>query len=200
MSHEWLWVFNGKCSAFPSAVFEDKLKAELWIKQHGLVGTLTQYPVNISAYDWALEHDSFKPKKEHQTTSDFIGRFTAGFIWHEHYDAEHVSIIGNYDDVIAKTIFEIDGWVWVFNGDGGVFPSGVFETQDKAELWINHYLLSGTLVKYPVGISVYAWAIKNGVFTPEDEVQRSAAFISTFGRGYTNSVYYKDGVRLVNGE
>lgn len=193
ISHEWVWIFNGNGMPLPSGVFEDKAKAELWIKRYSLSGTLTQYPVNISAYDWALEHGLFIAKKEHQKTPDFIGRFTAGFIWHDHYDNEHIPVIANYEDAIESKVFAVTGWIWVFNGDGGIFPSGVFETQDKAELWIKHYSLSGTLSKYPVGISVYEYAIQNNTFAPKTEFQRNADFISTFGRGYIAHTHNKNG-------
>lgn len=200
MNVEWVWIFNGDQIQFPSAVFEDKNKAELWIKQFSLCGTLTKYPVNVSAYDWALEHNLFKIKKEHQKTPDFVGCFTAGFIDHEHYNSEHVPVISLSSDTAKMVNFAVCAWLWIFNGDGGSFSSGVFENQYQAELWIKRYSLNGTLSKYPVGISVYTWAIQNKIFIPKDEAQRGSAFISKFGWGYVEHIHYKNGLRWGNEE
>jgi len=49
--------------------------------------------------------------------------------------------------------------VWVFHGSESQFASGVFSSQEQAEAFINRYRLTGTLTKYPVGISIYEWAI-----------------------------------------
>ena len=83
--YKFVWVFNGKKSHFPSGVFEEKARAEAWINKHKLTGTLTQYPVNISAYDWAVETAMFEPKKDKEQSSEFIGRFTSGSQEHYHY-------------------------------------------------------------------------------------------------------------------
>jgi hypothetical protein len=40
--------------------------------------------------------------------------------------------------------------VWVFHGDGGRFPAGVFAVKEEAEAWIAANKLSGCLTKYPV--------------------------------------------------
>ena len=59
--------------------------------------------------------------------------------------------------------------VWLFNGNGGTFPAGVFTTKEEAEVWIAANKLSGCLTKYPVGISVYDWVIVQGYWTPKEE-------------------------------
>lgn len=193
MAYEWVWIFNGAGVRYPSGVFEDKERAEIWINQHRLAGVLTKYPVNVSAYDWAIEHNYFTPKKEHHTTGDFVGRFSAGFIAHEHYDNEHATASTDVDSNSKNTAFAVSGWVWVFTGKGGIFPSGVFETQAHAQSWIAWYCLSGTLSKYPVGISVHQWAIESNLFTPENDLQQSGTFISAFGRDVGEHIHYVDG-------
>ncbi len=79
-----VWVFNGG-GQFPSGVFSSKEKAEEWIGTHALTGVLTFYPLDEGMYEWAVRHGYFTPKKEHQTTSAFIGEFACGAV-HHHYD------------------------------------------------------------------------------------------------------------------
>ena len=82
-----VWVFNGAGANFPSAVFRSKIVAENWIQSHSLVGVLTRYPIDVSAYDWALQHELFTPKREDQRLGEFIGRFTSASQEHYHYDS-----------------------------------------------------------------------------------------------------------------
>lgn len=193
MNNDWIWIFNGSCGRFPSGVFENKEEAEEWINRCFLSGTLTKYPLEISAYDWAVTNDYFKPKKEHQKTPDFIGKFTAGCIDHYHYENE----ISENEEI--KPTADIDAailrWVWVFTGNGGRFPSGVFEHKNEAEKWIRCNSLSGILARYPVGISVYEWAIKSNIFSPQKEIQKNPEFVSKFGFGYVDHYFYEDGLR-----
>lgn len=49
-----VWIFNGVGGRFPSAVFADKASATRWISENRLTGTLTEYPVGISVFDWAV--------------------------------------------------------------------------------------------------------------------------------------------------
>ena len=57
--------------------------------------------------------------------------------------------------------------VWVFNGATNHCPSAVFENRESAEEWIQANALTGTLTRYPVGQSVYDWAMARGSFTPK---------------------------------
>jgi len=81
-----MWVFNGDNSTFPGAVFPSSEAAESWIRLHSLSGTLTEYPVGVGAYDWAIEGGHFKPTKEKHKSAHFIGSFTAGAQTHFHYE------------------------------------------------------------------------------------------------------------------
>ena len=80
-----VWVFNGG-GPFPSGVFSDRDKAEAWIAEHGLTGTLTLYPLDIGVYQWAIENGYFTPKRDDQQSAKFVERFTCG---HEHYHYEN---------------------------------------------------------------------------------------------------------------
>jgi hypothetical protein len=86
MEADRVWVFNGARAIFPAGIFSSLDLAERWIEQHRLTGTLTLYPVDIGVYDWAISKGFFGPSKPHQTTSDFIGRFTSASMVHHHYE------------------------------------------------------------------------------------------------------------------
>ncbi|SFF05899.1 hypothetical protein SAMN05518672_11510 [Chitinophaga sp. CF118] len=66
-----IWIFNGANGRFASGVFEDIDEAEKWIGKYKLTGVLTNYPVNISVYDWATENGFFSPKREEHTSPEF---------------------------------------------------------------------------------------------------------------------------------
>ena len=83
--------------------------------------------------------------------------------------------------------------VWVFNGANAQFPSGVFSSRERAEEWIQKHRLTGTLTKYPVDMSVYDWAIENGLFKLKDEENKSAHFIQRFSSAKQEHYHYEDG-------
>lgn len=85
-NHRFVWVFNGETGNFPSALFSERKLAEEWITQHKLTGTLTAYPVDISAYQWCLENDYFTPKKESHSSAEFIANFSSASQEHYHYE------------------------------------------------------------------------------------------------------------------
>jgi hypothetical protein len=81
-----VWVFNGARSNFPSAIFSTREGADAWIKSLKLTGTLTRYPVDMSAYDWAIDHGLFSATKEEHRSPLFIGKFSSGSQEHYHYE------------------------------------------------------------------------------------------------------------------
>mgnify|MGYP000392113644 CR=1 FL=1 len=81
-----IWIFNGEKGSFPSGAFSTIEKAEEWIKGHGLSGVLTEYPIDIGVYDWALEKGFFKPKRDDQKEAPFIQRFSDARQNHFHYE------------------------------------------------------------------------------------------------------------------
>ena len=83
--------------------------------------------------------------------------------------------------------------VWVFNGATNHFPSAVFENRESAEEWIRANALTGTLTRYPVGESVYDWAVAGGSFTPKSEKHRTPAFIANFSSGSQEHFHFEDG-------
>lgn len=81
-----VWVFNGVHARFPAAVFSSRAAAEDWISRHQLSGTLTEYPVDVSAYDWAIQKGYFEPKRSEQRSGAFMARFTSAGQAHDHYE------------------------------------------------------------------------------------------------------------------
>lgn len=92
MSNEiTVWVFKGPATypGFPSAVFSNLELAEKWIEVNKLTGVLTEYPVDISILDWAIQNDLFEPDFPEDVESDkatFIANFSSGHQRHYHYE------------------------------------------------------------------------------------------------------------------
>ena len=83
---EYVWVFNGENSRFPSGVFGSIEKAEEWITTNKLTGILTKYPLDTGVYEWAIQNDLFSVKKEEQKQPEFIGKFSSAGQEHFHYE------------------------------------------------------------------------------------------------------------------
>lgn len=81
-----VWVFNGERVSFACAVFSSLELAEHWITAQKVSGILTEYPLDTSVYDWALNLGYFKIKREDQTTAKFIQRFSSASQTHYHYE------------------------------------------------------------------------------------------------------------------
>jgi len=81
-----LWVFSGAQRHFPGGIFSQRSLAEEWIASHRLTGTLTLYPLDIGAYEWAIHQDWFRPTKPHESEPQFVGGFTAAQQEHFHYE------------------------------------------------------------------------------------------------------------------
>jgi hypothetical protein len=58
-----VWVFSGAKKHFPDGVFTRQEIAESWILKNYLTGTLTLYPLDLGAYEWAVSaRDCSGPK------------------------------------------------------------------------------------------------------------------------------------------
>ena len=66
-------------------MFTTRDLAEVWISKHRLTGLLTDYPLDVGLYDWAIERGVFKPKRPEHSKPEFIGRFTSACQDHHHY-------------------------------------------------------------------------------------------------------------------
>lgn len=83
---------------------------------------------------------------------------------------------------------------WVFNGNGGAFPSGVFLSREAAHEWIQKNQLSGVLTGYPTDQGVYDWAVAKGAFKPKKPAHTTSAFIGSFSDASQPHYHYVDGV------
>lgn len=81
-----IWVFNGANGRFPNGIFYKKHDAEVYIKNYGLSGVLTLYPIGKGIYEWAIENDYFIPKSDTQRTPEFIQKFSGAMLEHYHYE------------------------------------------------------------------------------------------------------------------
>ncbi len=79
-------MFNGAKGSFPSGIFTELGRAERWIEQHRLTGTLTAYPLDTGVYQWAIARGFFRPRKPLEANPEFIGRFTSASMEHHHYE------------------------------------------------------------------------------------------------------------------
>ena len=89
-------------------------------------------------------------------------------------------------------------FVWVFNGNGTSFPSGVFSRRETAEKWIASWRLSGILSKYPIDVGVYDWAIEQGFFRPKREYQKQPKFVERFSSASQEHYHYEEGGNLTD--
>jgi len=85
---DYVWVFSGSRNHFPSGVFATREQAETWINAHSLEGTLTKYPVGVSAYDYAVQQGHFEPRKPEHSSAAFIANFSSATQDHYHYERE----------------------------------------------------------------------------------------------------------------
>ena len=60
----------------------------------------------------------------------------------------------------------------------------------QAEAFIHQYCLTGVLTRYPVGISVYDWAIQRELFKPKKPEQFQAGFIQRFTTASQKHYHY----------
>ncbi|MCY0969092.1 DUF7710 domain-containing protein [Chryseobacterium wangxinyae] len=85
MKEKQVFVFNGEESNFPSGIFTTLEKAKVYIEKYSLSGILTQFPIDIGIYDWAIQKDFFSVKNEYQKEPRFIERFSCASIEHFHF-------------------------------------------------------------------------------------------------------------------
>jgi hypothetical protein len=80
-----VWIFLGDRAKRPSGVFSSREAAVRWIAEHHLTGMITEYPVDVGVYDWAVGRGSFRPGKPQHSSPDFIGGFTTAVQNHGHF-------------------------------------------------------------------------------------------------------------------
>jgi hypothetical protein len=88
--------------------------------------------------------------------------------------------------------------VWLFIGEGGVFPGGVFDNFDLAKEWIKKNRLSGVLTAYPLNEGSFDWALRFdcvGMRKEKMEAKKlDPKFIGSFSSASQPHFHFTDGV------
>ena len=80
-----VWLFHGDEGRFSSAVFSTEKFAHDWIQTNKLSGVLTEYPLDQSVYDWAIENNKFEIRRDRHESAQFKQTFTSAYQQHFHY-------------------------------------------------------------------------------------------------------------------
>jgi hypothetical protein len=83
--------------------------------------------------------------------------------------------------------------IWVFIGERGTNPMGVWSSLDAAHKYIHDETLSGSLTAFELDQPVYDWAIKTGKFKPKHDQHRSLKFRQTFNNQFQEHYAFKEG-------
>ncbi|MFC6052877.1 hypothetical protein A6M14_02530 [Acinetobacter sp. Ac_877] len=81
-----VYLFTSKSMGLPSAVFTSYELASTWIKNNYLSGILTEYPLDQSCYDWAIEGGYFKEKSAIDRAPTFIEKFVSAYQQNWHFE------------------------------------------------------------------------------------------------------------------
>jgi hypothetical protein len=84
--------------------------------------------------------------------------------------------------------------IWIFVSESAQFPCACFERFEDAELTIQKYSLSGILTAYPLGKTVFDWAVENQFFRPQKPEHFTAAFIGKFTSASQKHIHYSNGI------
>jgi len=83
--------------------------------------------------------------------------------------------------------------VWVFMGDKGHFPMGVWSSLNFAHRYLHDQALTGSLTAYEIDLPAYDWAIDTGNFKPSKDQHRSLKFRQTFSNQFQEHYTFRDG-------
>ena len=86
-------------------------------------------------------------------------------------------------------------YIYVFSGEGGGFPGGVFDSIENAENWIALHNLTGVLSFYPLNTGVFDWAVSNGFVKPEMAAKTTSRRIANY-ESYLDHAHYENGKRV----
>lgn len=90
-NHGTVWVFHGDGGRFAGGVFATEAVAIEWIGSNRLSGVLTEYPLDVGVFEWALSEglvnlraDKLALKRDDPR---FIGCFTSASQRHIHFES-----------------------------------------------------------------------------------------------------------------
>lgn len=82
------WVFVAAGAASPGGVFTSRELAEAWIRNRGLSGVLTAYPLDQGCLDWASQRGLVTGRALARVDEpSFVGAFTSAAQDQIHYSA-----------------------------------------------------------------------------------------------------------------
>jgi hypothetical protein len=85
--------------------------------------------------------------------------------------------------------------IWVFSGEGGRFPGGVFTSRELADAWIRARKLTGVLTAYPLDEGCIDWALREQLVSSSVLARcQEPAFAGSFTSASQEHVHYEDGV------
>ncbi len=84
-------------------------------------------------------------------------------------------------------------YLWAFQGVGSDCTNGIFTSKELAIKYIKEYSLSGILIKLPLDVSIYQWAIDMGYFNPTKDYMKSSQFIQRFNSAYLEHYHFHNG-------
>ncbi|HYF50566.1 MAG TPA: hypothetical protein VEJ63_14235 [Planctomycetota bacterium] len=83
--------------------------------------------------------------------------------------------------------------VWVFMGEKGQYPMGVWSSLPLAHRYIHDQALTGSLTAYELDLPAYEAAINSGQFKPSKDQHRSHKFRQTFSNRYQEHYNFREG-------
>lgn len=184
-----------------SSAFEDQFDAllqELERYQAGVTAASEHFATGISCYAWREKANPGFHLTAQQIHRTSLLKLSVDFDIYVIEPNEPEMPEGVGVDTLERS--PIDGRsqqasasVWVFNGQGGQFPGGVFRTSDEAKAWIRKYRLSGVLTEYPIGVGTYDWACERSFFTPKAEKHSTPDFIGKFTSAAQRHIHFDNG-------
>jgi len=81
--------------------------------------------------------------------------------------------------------------VYIFHGSRARFAAAVYENIEQATNDIRRHRLSGVLTWYPVGKTVYEYAVENGYFLNKPDAD--GVFIQSFTSASLDHYHFNDG-------
>ncbi len=84
-----------------------------------------------------------------------------------------------------------DKYIWILQN--GQLPYAVFDSFDKAVIWIKKNQASGMITGYPLNETVLAWALRNNFFKIKKEKHKTVQFEEKFTSASMLHYHFENG-------
>ncbi len=84
-----------------------------------------------------------------------------------------------------------DKYLWILQK--GQFPYAVFDSLDKAVVWIRNNKATGMITGYPINETVLSWALRNNFFKIKKEEHKTIQFEEKFTSASMLHYHFEDG-------